>query len=262
MINFDLTVPDYAYMFGFFQADGHLYQGVGNKGKFTVELSKRDEHILYDFQKLIPEYSSIRYRVRDTNFKDDYQSCILTVSDLGFRTLLSNMGVPYGKKSEFIKPPTVPFSRIDYIRGLIDGNGSLGLTAKGLPFISLTTFSDFTAADYKDFIFEHTGISNNANRNKRDNIYNIGMLNENAQNLCIILYPPGCLCLKRKLLEVQKLLIWKRPDNWRKKLTQKSWTEEQDNYIKEHSEQESMDFLKRSKQSVLLRLWRLKKCMN
>jgi hypothetical protein len=91
--------------------------------------------------------------------------------------------------------------------------------------------------------------------------YNICMLKEDAQKLCIILYQSGCLCLKRKLEEVQKLLLWKRPDDWRKKTVQKGWTEDQDNYIKEHSVQESMDFLKRSKQSVSLRLWRLKKCM-
>lgn len=259
-MNFDLTIPELAYMFGFFQADGHLSQDTRDRGKFRIELSKRDEHILYDFQKLIPEYSSIKYRTRDTNFKDNYECCVLTISDLSFRDLLCSMGIPYGIKSEIIKPPVNPYSRIDYIRGLIDGNGSVGLTERGFPLISLTTYSDFTAIDYKKFIFEHTGMVNNTNRNKRDNIYNIGMLKEDAQKLCIILYPPGCLCLKRKFEEVQKLLQWKRPDNWRKKSVQKGWTEDQDNYIKSHSMQESMDSLKRSKQSVSLRLWRLKKC--
>jgi hypothetical protein len=47
---------------------------------------------------------------------------------------------------------------------------------------------------------------------------------------------------------------------WKEKIVPKSWTEDQDNYIKSHSMQESMVFLKRSKQSVSLRLWRLKKC--
>lgn len=247
-------------MFGFFQADGHLSQDTRDRGKFRIELGKRDEHILHDFQKLIPEYSSITYRTRDTNFKDDYESCILTIYDLSFRDLLCSMGVPYGAKSELIKPPINSYSRIDYIRGLIDGNGSMGLTAKGLPFISLTTYSDFTAADYKEFILEHTGMVNNTNRNKRDNIYNINMRNEDAQKLCIVLYPPGCLCLKRKFEEVQKLLLWKRPNNWRNKSIQKGWTEDQDNYIKRHTVQESMNFLKRTEQSVKLRLWRLNKC--
>ena len=33
----DLTVPEYAYMFGFLQADGHLAKGTGQKGRLTVE---------------------------------------------------------------------------------------------------------------------------------------------------------------------------------------------------------------------------------
>ena len=86
------------------------------------------------------------------------------------------------------------------------------------------------------------------------------MFKEDAQKLSVVLYPPGCLCLKRKLEKVQELLLWKRPEDWKEKIVQKGWTEDQDNYIKNHSMQESMDFLKRSKQSVSLRLWRLKKC--
>lgn len=31
----DLRVPEYAYMFGFLQADGNLYQGMGRKGCLT-----------------------------------------------------------------------------------------------------------------------------------------------------------------------------------------------------------------------------------
>jgi hypothetical protein len=58
----------------------------------------------------------------------------------------------------------------------------------------------------------------------------------------------------------RKIISKKVPEGWKEKIVQKGWTEDQDNYIKGHSIQESMDFLKRSKQSVSLRLWRLKKC--
>ena len=104
-LSFDLTIPEYAYMFGFFQADGHLHRQRNDKGKFTLELAKRDEHILYDFQKLISVYSSVIPRTRDTNFKKDYKSCILTVCALSFRESLCSLGLLYGKKSYLIKPP-------------------------------------------------------------------------------------------------------------------------------------------------------------
>ncbi|MEW1778185.1 hypothetical protein [Streptomyces sp. NPDC086777] len=38
----DLTAPDYAYMFGFLQTDGHLSKGAGQKGRLVVEISARD----------------------------------------------------------------------------------------------------------------------------------------------------------------------------------------------------------------------------
>ncbi|TGZ16377.1 hypothetical protein DV517_13500 [Streptomyces sp. S816] len=42
----DLDVPEYAYMFGFLQADGHLSRGTGQKGRLTVEVSARDVGLL------------------------------------------------------------------------------------------------------------------------------------------------------------------------------------------------------------------------
>ncbi len=64
----DLQHPDYAYMFGFLQADGHLAQGTGHKGSLTVEINVRDIAVLRAFQRLTPYNSSITERVRATNF--------------------------------------------------------------------------------------------------------------------------------------------------------------------------------------------------
>ena len=41
--------------------------------------------------------------------------------------------------------------------------------------------------------------------------------------------------------------------------TQREWTSDQDEFITEHSIEESMEHFKRSKQSIKTRLWRLKK---
>ncbi|MET8565925.1 LAGLIDADG family homing endonuclease [Streptomyces flaveolus] len=60
----DLTVPEYAYMSGFLQADGHLSQQSRNRGGLTVEVSARDIDLLRQFQKLTPYNSSITERTR------------------------------------------------------------------------------------------------------------------------------------------------------------------------------------------------------
>jgi hypothetical protein len=135
----NLENPHYAYMFGFIQTDGHLYKTTRDRGRVSIEVSKQDEDILWAFKNLIPFNSSITERVRITNFSNNYKSVIWRVYDKKFRDDLKLWGLPSGCKSELIKPPTCNFSKIIYFRGLIDGDGSLGLTSKGFPFLSLVT---------------------------------------------------------------------------------------------------------------------------
>jgi hypothetical protein len=106
----DLTTPEYAYMFGFLQADGHLQRGAGQKGKLTVELNARDVEVLREFQKLTPFYSNIRTRDRSTNFAEVHTSATWSLCSLEARTKLSELGLPYGRKSKTIAPPRTEFS--------------------------------------------------------------------------------------------------------------------------------------------------------
>jgi hypothetical protein len=116
-------------------------------------LQEQDRGILEKFKDLIYVNSSIRERTRDTNFKKQYKSVILSVFDYEFRTALNKLGLPYGRKSKIITAPIVPFSEVDYWRGIVDGDGSLGMTAKSLPFVSLVTTSPNLYLAYIDFIF-------------------------------------------------------------------------------------------------------------
>ncbi|MFF9857546.1 hypothetical protein [Streptomyces tendae] len=72
----DLTVPEYAYMFGFLQADGHLSQQSRQRGRLTVEISARDIDLLRTFQELTPYNSSITERTRSTNFAETAHSAV------------------------------------------------------------------------------------------------------------------------------------------------------------------------------------------
>lgn len=153
----DLMEPCYAYMFGFLQADGSLEQSTRNRGKIRVEVSERDRSILEAFSAIVPVYSSMRTRTRNTNFKSRYASVVWTVYDMEFRRSLEDLGIVAGRKSEKVSIPSVAFSAADYFRGLVDADGSLGLTANGFPFVSLTTASDSLAHGYIRFIGEVTG---------------------------------------------------------------------------------------------------------
>ncbi|MBW4544685.1 MAG: LAGLIDADG family homing endonuclease [Symplocastrum torsivum CPER-KK1] len=257
--NISLEVPHFAYLFGFIQTDGHLYNSTRNRGRLSIEVSKKDEDILWAFKSLIPFNSSVTERVRTTNFSSNHTSVVLKVYDKRFRDYLELWGLPSGSKSELIKPPSCSFSKVDYVRGLIDGDGSLGLTSKGFPFLSLVTSSSHIAVEYLELISQITGKVKTVNRNTRDRVYNIVVYKEDAQLLAKNLYYDDCLALPRKLTKVSEVLSWCRPSDMKRVNNRKPWTSEEDHFITTHSLESSMKVLSRSRNSVELRLWRLNK---
>lgn len=206
-----LEDPRYAYMFGFLQADGHLAQGMGQKGRLTVEINARDIELLREFQRLTPYYSSISERTRSTNFATISHTACWSLCSLEARTQLNQLGLPYGKKSVRIAPPRVPFSRRDYLRGVIDADGSVGFTGQGLPFVSLTTASAAVGAYLCHYAKKTTGAQHQIKRNARDRIYNVVYAKEAAMELAEHLYYPGCLALDRKRDAATSLAGWARP---------------------------------------------------
>ncbi|NJK49129.1 hypothetical protein HC931_13950 [Candidatus Gracilibacteria bacterium] len=255
----NLENPHYAYMFGFIQTDGHLYNTTRDRGRVSIEISKQDEDILWAFKNLIPFNSSITERERTTNFSNHCTSVIWRVYKKKFRDYLELWGLLSGCKSEAIKPPTCKFSKVDYFRGLIDGDGSLGLTSKEFPFLSLVTSSSYIITEYLELIHEITGKTKTSNRNARDKIYNVVVYKEDAQLLASYLYYKGCLALSRKLLKASQVLNWKHPDRMKRIDNRKRWTPEEDRFITAHSVKHSMEVLERSRSSIELRLWKLNK---
>ena len=104
-------------------------------------MSVVDMPLLYAFQGLVSCYSSVTTRTRRTNFETEHTSATWTVCSLAFRDEIKRLGIPAGKKSTCIAPPPVSFSARDYYRGLVDADGSVGITATGLPLVSLCTSS-------------------------------------------------------------------------------------------------------------------------
>jgi len=254
-----LENPFYAYLFGFAQTDGHLYEQSRNRGKLRIEIGEKDAEILERFQKLLPFNSSINRRVCTTNFGVNYESVIWTVCDKRFRDCLKDWGFPAGKKSEIIKPPCASYSPSDYFRGLLDGDGSIGLTAHGFPFVSLVTSSPQIVGEYLNFIKRVTGKLKTSLPNSRDKIHNIAIYKEDAQALVKHIYYKNCLALPRKKRKAEEVLAWRRPSTMKKVPNRKLWTIEEDNYISVNLIEVSMKALERSRNSIEMRLWRLKK---
>ena len=255
----NLKIPEHSYFFGFVQADGNLNKPYEKreKGRLSIELGKEDLHILESFKKLFPSvYSGITTRTRDTNFKKEHTSYTLTICDMGFRNEVNKLGVPYGKKDKSILPPFTNFSERDYIRGLVDGDGSVGITEKRFPFISISVKSEKLKDYLCETIEKNVGERKRLSRNKRDDTYNIMLNREKAQKFIKYLYHPDCLALKRKLRKAKEALKWKRLETL-KRIFQKFWEPWKDKYILNHSIKESSNELKRTERSIKMRLWRL-----
>lgn len=246
---FDLQQPAISYMFGFIQADGHLYSTTQNRGRLTVELQKNDAAILFKFKDIVTCKSYIRERTRNTNFKSGYTSISWNVNDIGFRSAVNKAGIPYGPKSKLISPPTVPYSKSDYWRGIIDADGSLGMTSQGFPFCSLITTSDALASAFFDLVELHCGYRPIVKPNKRDKAYNIIIIKENAQKLIHFLYNGSCIGLDRKNVAAQAILQWSRPIHSRPK-KERLWSNSEKIYAMNHTIDETMNFTKRTRIAV------------
>lgn len=251
------------YFIGFLQGDGSLNISTRNRGKLTIELSKKDRILLRLFKQKIEEvYPDIKIsfseRTRDTNFKKDYKSSCLTICDQNFREEVSKY-IPAGKKSKVISPPKGmnEVEKKHYIRGLTDADGSLGLTNENKPFWSLCTSSE----DVKNFILDEIekelGFRKQINRNKRDQVYNISLFNEDAVKWSSSIYIEG-ISLPRKFYKQKELSKWKRTTPKRKG-RKKSWSKAEDNLLlsKEFSTEELVQITKRSISSIKIRIWRL-----
>ncbi|MFD8909898.1 hypothetical protein [Streptomyces sp. NPDC059575] len=255
----DLTVPEYAYMFGFLQADGHLAKGTGQKGRLTVELSARDSDVLRAFQRLTPYNSSITERTRSTNFAETHTSAIWSLCALEARTRISELGLPCGRKSHTIAPPGVEFSGTDYVRGLVDADGSVGFTGKGDPFVALASASTAIMAYVCEYAAEVTGTERSVRRNARDGIYNVLYVKEPAQRLAARLYYPDRLALERKRVAADSLAAWVRPAGMRATSAPRRWSADEDRILLSlDSSKAAADALGRTAQSCHLRLWRLR----
>lgn len=258
---FNLQQPQYSYLIGFIQTDGHLQSNTRNRGRLSIEISYKDKEILMKLQNIIPVNTTIYTRVRNTNFIKNHTGITLNVFDKNFRETINYYGVPYGKKSNIIEPPKVNYSQIDYWRGIIDGDGSLGMTSNNIPFISLITMSEKLFLEYKKFL-TNFGIEINLNRNKRDNIYNICVFNENAQKIVSALYYPGAIALDRKMKKANDIISWVRSPNQKKrKIPFKKWSENEIKILISNDIISCLKLLDRTENSIRVKKQRLKQLL-
>jgi hypothetical protein len=245
-------------MVGLFQTDGTHSGDPSGKGRLSIEIAERDADLLPRLQRHIPVHSFIGTRTRKTNFASVSVTAYLHVYHRTARAEFERFGVLTGRKSEVIRPPSEEFSRPDYLRGLIDGDGAVGFTARGYPFVSLATASPFVAQHFCSEIEAVCSVKRTARRNGRDGMFNVLVANAPAVELARWCYPHGSLALSRKHAAASEIIEWTAPTA-RFGHTRKAWTAEEDAVVLSgRSVKEAAALLLRTEQSVNLRRWRLR----
>lgn len=178
-----MTNRNLSYIYGLFITDGWISKKKGIPIGLNLEVSIKDKDIVEKLHNLIP-YSSLYYRERDTNFKKEYQSVIFSYHNQELCLKLIEMGFPLEDKTNLARPPITPYDECCFWRGVIDGDGSLGIkNSSKKPFLSLTTKSEDLKNSFCDFLYNISKRKYNPNRNKRDNIYNIGCNGTSAKKV-------------------------------------------------------------------------------
>lgn len=255
----NISNSDFSYIIGFLQGDGNYYKQSRNRGRVSIELSLRDNDILKKISYVLSNYNCYySERTRDTNFKDDYKSCKLSIYDINFRTSIEEF-IHCGKKSNCIEAPIECewFMPFHYLRGLSDADGSIGITKDKKPFWSICTASGSIKEFVIGLIYDSIGLEKRIERNQRDNVYNISLMNESATKFTKLLYDGSTIHLDRKFERYQNIQNWIRTTP-RRKGTKKKWLPYEDILImnNEYSLEEKTILLNRSESSIKTRIWR------
>ena len=198
-----------SYIYGLLITDGNLSLSSRNRGRIRLEVSEKDKDIVNKLMNIIPNSKKTK-RIRNTNFKNKYSTVIFSNYRKEFRDKIIKQGFPIFDKTSLAAPPKEKYIESDFWRGVIDGDGSLGITSNKEPFISLVTKSEKLKNAFLYFLKVNFGLNKKLHRNKRDNCYNITIKNEEAILLIKKLYYRNCFGLDRKIKIANSLSDWKR----------------------------------------------------
>lgn len=220
MINIlkDISIEDFSYIFGLFCADANISFVNCKKDKsyrLQYEISKKDEDIINKLLNIIHNSTKLE-RTRNTNFKKNFSCVSLNNYDQDFlKTIIAN-GYPLEKKAWNINVPCNTYCEDDFWRGIIDGDGSLGIRKAGL-YLSLVTKSENLKNSFIDYVFRNTGIEVTSNKNKRDDVFNITLVSHNAYVIAKKLYNNNRIHIDRKynkFLEMKQFYEQKIKDTY------------------------------------------------
>ena len=142
----DCNNPDSAYWLGVMYSDGFITKAGQYTNCFGLTISEKDSEWLENFKKFLKYNGTVKHYITNTTYKKGTKIAKLVVGNNKIVSDLKKWGVIEHKTFLLKKMPEIQY-KDDFIRGYIDGDGSL---AKRLPHITISGTKDFLTdiADY------------------------------------------------------------------------------------------------------------------
>lgn len=187
-----------AWILGFIAADGYLPIGRGSQNRITITLARQDEEVLYLIAKEL-SYNGPIYQFESSN---GYPCSSLSFTSQKIRQAIESYEIGNNKTFKLKQLPTNLNNEfmLDYIRGYIDGDGSI-LEPKGKKInFSLVSANKEFLEDVAKYLNKHLGlkIPNIHWVERKHTIYDIRYYTKDSFILGHMLYDNNYLALPRK----------------------------------------------------------------
>jgi intein/homing endonuclease len=199
----DIFIPEMdekvAYFLGFVATDGHVSQRT-----VSIEIQDRDRPLMRQFVDWFLDLGWTFSSDSRTIGKDKYIR--LRINSVKLSQILQESGIPKGNKTEIITySPVVPDKLANhYIRGIIDGDGSL-YHHKGYLEVEICSGSEVFLDELNCKISDLTGITRKRIRFHRRAFRIVYYVNDAEQLLDFVYQKPLSMYLprKKKLYDVE-----------------------------------------------------------
>ena len=199
-LKFDNTVFDSidseekAYWLGFLYADGNVSSTINN---VELSLSITDINHLEKYRAFLKNESSVKIGKIMCNNKE-FQRCRLTVTNKHFKEQLIRLGCIPNKSLQLVFPISIftdDSLKYHFIRGYVDGDGSITFTQSGKLRLDIIGTEQFLLS-IKEIFPEFSKLKKD--KRWKHNTYYINCAYDNANKVLTKLYKDSTVYLQRK----------------------------------------------------------------
>lgn len=203
----NLDDPFEAYLFGIIFTDGSI-----NKANTTISLmvSNSDKEWLDD----------ISYKLNIPSRIDNRGYPYFNLNSIEVGLTLQSLGID-NEKTKNPKNIIIPNNEIDFLRGLIDGDGSICIDDKNYPTIYFGNTNKFivewvankfkaTGAKAKVHLLNEKPWNNNAKRPYKLPFYEVKCSGSYAKKILEQIYYDGCFAIPRKIVKANEGKLWQK----------------------------------------------------